>query len=126
MTFFELVNLSSGNLAGDYESEEEARADIRLMHDPAAIAAVGLFRVDDEGGRSVVAEGAELFERAGRAAPAKNGTHANIPQQLPDTELTIRLNPRPSDEAGSIGWVFDRAGKDVWGWLSREWELVRR
>jgi hypothetical protein len=78
MAFFELVNLSSGNLAGDYESESEAMLDVLARvarYGPGAAAAIGLVSVDDKGRRTILAEGEELVARS--EADAANGLKAS-------------------------------------------------
>ncbi len=69
MAYYELVNLASGNLVGDYDTEEEALADVRTMvarNGNSSVATIGLGRIDDEGCTTLVVEGTDLVARAER------------------------------------------------------------
>lgn len=69
MTFYTLVNLSSGTVVGDYDTEDAALAavkDVVRRRGPEAVATIGLGRHDDDA-ICLIAEGDEL---AARAAPA--------------------------------------------------------
>jgi len=73
MAYYELVNLASGNLVGDYDTEADALRDVRLMVDrygPSSVATIGLGRNDDEGQVILVAEGADLVARAEGPVPS--------------------------------------------------------
>jgi len=73
MTYFELVNLSSGNRIGEFDSEEAALRDVRdVVKDrgPKAIAAIALTQEDDAGNGKILAEGDELVRLAERSAVA--------------------------------------------------------
>jgi hypothetical protein len=63
---FDLMELSTGNLLGSYEHEEEALRDVRETAEAFgadAVASLALAVVDDKSG-ILLAEGAELLERA--------------------------------------------------------------
>jgi hypothetical protein len=67
VAFFELVNLSSGNRVGDYDTEEEALDDARdavRRYGDRALDSVCLRYEDDQGVGHVRAEGRELLLRA--------------------------------------------------------------
>ena len=73
MTYFELVNLSSGNRIGEFDSEEAALRDVRdvvQQRGPKAIAAIALTQEDDQGNGKILAEGDELARRAAHSAVA--------------------------------------------------------
>jgi hypothetical protein len=67
VAFFELVNLSSGNRVGDYDTEQEALCDawdaVRRRGDHA-LDAIALRYQDDYGNGEIKAEGEELVRRA--------------------------------------------------------------
>ena len=70
MVFFELVNLSSGNRVGDYDTEQEALCDVWATIQRSgrrAVDGIGLGSVDDQGQGKIIAEGEELARRAQEA-----------------------------------------------------------
>jgi hypothetical protein len=68
MTYFELLNRSSGNRIGKFDTEDEALNDVWTTvksHGRRAIAALALVRNDEQGNVTIVAEGDELVGLAG-------------------------------------------------------------
>ena len=69
MAFFELVNLSSGNRVGDYDTEEDALRDVWAVitrRGAEAVATIALGYQGDEGPGRIIAEGDDLANRAAR------------------------------------------------------------
>lgn len=67
MAFFELVNTSSCNRVGDYDTEEEALREVRELverHGPSAAANLALGSIDELGHGELFAEGGVLVTRA--------------------------------------------------------------
>ena len=74
--FYELWDLESGNIVGDFDSEADALQVVRELlevNDPDFVDALSLGRNDD-GAFAVVAEGAALAERAQAALGASRRT----------------------------------------------------
>jgi hypothetical protein len=72
MAYYELINLSSGNQIGEYNTEEEALLDVVTMlqrHGEKSLDAIALGQVD-EGHGKIIAEGPALAQRATRSAVA--------------------------------------------------------
>jgi hypothetical protein len=70
MTYFELVNLCSGNQIGEFDTESEALRDVIAVVErrgPQALAGIALGEEDDSGHGRIIAEGFDLVRRA-RAA----------------------------------------------------------
>ena len=66
MAYYELANLSSGNLLGDFDAEKEALAEVREVvkkRGPQAMAGVGLL-CQAQGGGKLIAEGLALAKLA--------------------------------------------------------------
>ncbi len=64
---YELIDLESGNLVGAYGNEDEAYAIVRApyrAHGRAAVAALALLRVDDDGEQRLLSESDTLVLRA--------------------------------------------------------------
>ena len=71
MSYCELVNLSSGNRIGEFDTEDEALndvQDVKQRRGIKALAGIALTYTDDQGNVSIVAEGDELAVRAERSA----------------------------------------------------------
>ena len=65
--FCELWDLHSGNIVGDFDSEEDALQvvrDLLEVNEPDFADALSLGRNDDDGAFAIVAEGAALAELA--------------------------------------------------------------
>jgi hypothetical protein len=65
--FYELRDLESGNIVGDFDSEADALQvvrDVLEVNDPDLVEALSLGRTSDDGEFALVAEGAALAERA--------------------------------------------------------------
>jgi len=71
MTLYELLDFTSGNLVGSYDTREEALADVRAAYDThgwTAIQDLGLMVIDREGSQTLTAANADLARLAlGRA-----------------------------------------------------------
>jgi hypothetical protein len=73
MTYYELVNLSSGNRIGEFDTEEEALSNVRtycMRLGEKALGAIALTETDDAGRGSILAEGEDLAHRARARVPA--------------------------------------------------------
>jgi hypothetical protein len=69
MSYFELVNFSTGNRIGEFDTEAEALRDVQNVKQRRgdnALAAIALTWTDDQGNTSIVAEGQELAQLAER------------------------------------------------------------
>jgi hypothetical protein len=67
--YYELVNLSSGNRIGEFDTESDALEDVRQYcerHGRAALGAIALTQADEDGHAGILAEGDELATRAER------------------------------------------------------------
>ncbi len=67
MAYFELVNLSSGNLIGEFDTEWDALRDVITVVErrgPAALAGIALGEGDGSGRSRIIAEGGDLVRRA--------------------------------------------------------------
>jgi len=71
---YELMDLTSGNIVGDYETEDEALEIVRrgaMDYGVSAVAELGLSETDGDGTR-VIAMRSELLERSGALQPAQS------------------------------------------------------
>lgn len=76
MAFYELVNLSSGNRVGEYDSAGAALRDawaVIQRSGPDAVAAMALGYEDDQGQGKIIAEGAEVGQPS--RSPRRRRTH---------------------------------------------------
>lgn len=74
MTFYELVDLQTGNLIGTDRAEEEALAVVRRaarVNGTASIESLALGYEDDDGEGAQLAAGAALLARAQQADPGR-------------------------------------------------------
>lgn len=69
---YELWNLESGNMIGDFSTEEAALVEVHAVvrsHGAVTVAAWALAYEDDDGETHPIAEGAVLAQRAAAVAP---------------------------------------------------------
>ena len=77
--YYELVNLSSGNRIGEFDTESEALQDVQAHYSrfgPQALSGIALTEQDEAGNGKIIAEGDELAARAEQATAMRRSRSA--------------------------------------------------
>ena len=110
VAFFELVNVASGNLVGDYDSIEDALTDVRAALASSgrqSLAAIALVSVSDDGRRVILCEGEDLATRA-RTYESNQAVAVPAARVTRSETTEARFGPKRSVRPAQLGS----------GWLS--------